>query len=235
LPTVRPIPRQEDDDDDDDDDDDSDDDGDVSLEKRADVASAISGDVVEFTLIVNNEDGRSDDVIVVDDLPEGYEIIEATTTWGTVEVEGNTVRVEIGPLYSDDEVIIRIVTRIDCEPDEEDRTANQVQFEEETINTGIITSSSDDDVVANNESSVVVVCQVAATPTLTPTLTMSPSPTPVPTPPFIAATPPPVPTALPQTGMPAGTTTGIPVRLVLLAAGFVLLVMGLSIRRQRQR
>lgn len=238
TPTIRRIPVNDDGDDDrggggGGGGDGGDDGGDVSIVKTVSPSTATTGDTLEFVITVSNEGGRSDDIVVVDTIGDEFEIVDATTTWGDIEVVDNEVRVTIGPLFDDDTVVIRIVVIVDCEPDE-DRTANQL--DQEKSNTARVSTTSDDDDSDNNESTVSVVCQVPLTPTPSASPTPSPSPmatlTPLPRP-TITGTP--IPAILPETGSANHAGSVALPRLVLLLVGLTLIVLGLSLRLPRTR
>lgn len=83
------------------------------LTKRADRAEALPGEEVVFTIEVTNEgQAAAVDVVVIDDIPEYLEVLEATTTQGTVTIEGQRVMVEVGVVGPDFVVQIVIRTRV---------------------------------------------------------------------------------------------------------------------------
>lgn len=212
--------------------DDGDDDGDdgrsprignPELTKAVNTDNATVGDTLEFTLTVTNHNGRSDNVVVNDTLHECFSITNATTSWGDIAVQGNTVTVDIGKLFEDDVVTIIIQATVACQPPEG-----------ESFNTANLSTTSREDRSDDNSSTVNFFIQPQTTvtpmpsptpppPTISPTVVMSPTMTPTPT-------PPPPPSTLPRTGVDEPGGSMIPTILALLGIGF--LAFGLSIRKK---
>jgi uncharacterized repeat protein (TIGR01451 family)/LPXTG-motif cell wall-anchored protein len=83
------------------------------ITKRGEPAEALPGEEVVFTIEVTNQgQNAAVGVLVTDELPEYLEIVEATTTQGTVRVEGQVVYVEVGVVGPEFLVVIVIRTRV---------------------------------------------------------------------------------------------------------------------------
>ncbi len=127
--TAKPTsPNNKDDDDDDKDNDDDDNDsgggssssgggssssgggsGDLALIAKSNWVNANVGQTVEFSVILTNRGGSiAEDVQVIDYLPPFTQLLNATSSWGTVATEGNTVKVTVDQLYPNDVVAIRV-------------------------------------------------------------------------------------------------------------------------------
>jgi LPXTG-site transpeptidase (sortase) family protein len=117
---------------------------DPAVTKVADVKNASVGDPVTFTITVTNHGNQTaQDVLVVDPLPEMFDVVSATSTpRGTVTITGRVVEVNIGDLASGDEIIIKIHTVVN----------NNGQLPAE--NTVQVKTSSTTDVVKNNTDTV---------------------------------------------------------------------------------
>ena len=86
---------------------------DLVIVKRGDPLEALPGEEVTFTLEVTNQgQAAAVDVVVTDDVPQYLEILEVTTTQGTVTIEGQTVTVEVGVVGPGFVVEIVIRTRL---------------------------------------------------------------------------------------------------------------------------
>jgi uncharacterized repeat protein (TIGR01451 family) len=84
--------------------------------KQVDPAEVTPGDEVTWTIWVTNEGQKAAiGVVVTDEVPEYLEILEVTTTQGTVTVEGQRVTVEVGVVGPgfDVEIVIRTLVRPD--------------------------------------------------------------------------------------------------------------------------
>jgi uncharacterized repeat protein (TIGR01451 family) len=83
---------------------------DPSITKRGDPALALPGEQVTFTIEATNR-GRNAavDVVITDQVPQYLEIIEVTTTQGTVEIAGQQVTVRAGTIGSG--FVVRVVIR----------------------------------------------------------------------------------------------------------------------------
>jgi uncharacterized repeat protein (TIGR01451 family) len=92
------------------------DDGDTPepvIRKRGEPTVVLPGEEVVFTIEATNE-GQEAVVgaVVIDEIPEYLEVLEVTTTQGTVHVEGQTVWVEVGTIGPGFVVEIVIRTRV---------------------------------------------------------------------------------------------------------------------------
>jgi hypothetical protein len=70
------------------------------------------GSVVEFAFLIINERGMAREVAATTHLPSFLEPVQATTTWGTMTVEGQTIITSIGDLHEGDTVTVRIRARV---------------------------------------------------------------------------------------------------------------------------
>jgi len=177
---------------------------DPAITKSSSVSDARIGDEITFTIRVTNRGpDTAEDVVVTDPIPDYLDVIEATTSRGTVSSNGRTVIVTIGKVPAGDEVTIRIRVRVN-ERAEPPSGRNGVS----------ITTSSPGDDPSNNSSEVTFVILGPPTPTvplLTPTATALP------------------PVILPTTG--AAEDTGN--RALLFAAlGIAALLLSLFFRRK---
>lgn len=83
------------------------------ITKHGEPEEALPGEEVTFTLEVTNQGQQSAwGVVVTDVIAEYLEILEVTTTQGTVTIEGQTVKVEIGVVGPGFVVEIVISTRV---------------------------------------------------------------------------------------------------------------------------
>jgi uncharacterized repeat protein (TIGR01451 family) len=83
------------------------------IRKRVEPTAALPGEEVVFTIEATNEGQEAlVGVVIVDEVPEYLEILEVTTTQGTVHVEGQTVWVEVGTIGPGFLVEIVIRTRV---------------------------------------------------------------------------------------------------------------------------
>ena len=83
------------------------------ITKRGEPEDALPGEEVVFTLEVTNQGQEpAIDVVVTDVIPEFLEVLEVTTTQGTVTIEGQTVTVDIGVVGPGFVVQIVIRTRV---------------------------------------------------------------------------------------------------------------------------
>src|SRR5262249_11300987 len=120
--------------------------GDPRVDKSADPSSGFPGDSVTFTIRVRNSSSiPATNVEVNDSIPGVFEITGASTSQGTVEVNGQHVHAVIGTIAPGGEVVIRISTRI-----RSDATPGQVD------NVAILTTDTPGDDPSNNTSSVTV-------------------------------------------------------------------------------
>lgn len=81
--------------------------------KRSEPSETLPGEEVTFTLEATNQGRESAvGVVVTDEVSEYLEILEVTTTQGTVTVEGQTIRVDVGVIGPDFVVVIVIRARV---------------------------------------------------------------------------------------------------------------------------
>jgi uncharacterized repeat protein (TIGR01451 family) len=87
------------------------------ITKRGGPSEAVPGEEVTFYIEVTNR-GRNAavDVVVTDDVPQYLEILEVTTTQGTVTIAGQRVTVQVGTVGPDYvvEIVIRTRVRLDA-------------------------------------------------------------------------------------------------------------------------
>lgn len=98
----------------------------MSIEKTANRANARPGQNVVFTIRVQNiGNAPARNVVVRDDVPAAFEIINATSSAGTATVSGPTVAVAIDELNPGQTVIVTVVTRL--RPDATGELSNTAQ------------------------------------------------------------------------------------------------------------
>lgn len=86
---------------------------DPAISKSVSPASALIGDTVTYTILVTNLGGATATGVTVDDtLPSFVVPIEATATRGSVAVEGQRVRAELGDLAPGESVELRVSARV---------------------------------------------------------------------------------------------------------------------------
>ncbi len=89
---------------------------DLVVEKTANVATVTAGNNVTYTLAVRNDGPASaDNVVLVDDLPDGVTIVSAISTVGTVTQTGNAageISVALGTLDAADTATITIIVTV---------------------------------------------------------------------------------------------------------------------------
>ncbi len=85
----------------------------ITITKSAAPAEVLPGGQVVFTIRVCNEgDATAENVVVSDALPPELELVSASASQGTVVIEGNGVRAELGALEPGACAEITIVTRV---------------------------------------------------------------------------------------------------------------------------
>jgi fimbrial isopeptide formation D2 family protein/LPXTG-motif cell wall-anchored protein len=207
-------------------DDDDDDPGlDLAIVKQVSSTEVNVGDVIEYVLTVTHAegDGWADDVVIEDTLPSSVEVIDATTSWGTLTINGNTVRVEIDQLFPGDVVTVRIQARVLSIPTAENNR-----------NDASVSTISEERTLANNRASVVIGGtsgdddDTTATPTAQPEASPEVEPTPIEPLPTSVPDDIPPPSTLPDTG----DSGGMP---LLPMAGLVLLAIGGTAFMMRRR
>jgi uncharacterized repeat protein (TIGR01451 family) len=111
--------------------------------KTVDPSQGRVGDVLEFTITVGNKGSVSaENVIVTDTFPPYLDILEYSTSRGTLTMEGHTLTASIGSVAPSDLVIIRVRTSI-----------NTLAQPSTGYNTATVSSNSDSD-LTNNTSTV---------------------------------------------------------------------------------
>jgi uncharacterized repeat protein (TIGR01451 family) len=129
---------------------------DLALSKQADRSTAAVGEEVSFTItIINRGPTAAADVVAVDEVPAGMDIVGVQTTRGDVAQDGRRVTVTIGELAPGETVTIVIRARLNA-----DVTAAELV---NSVSVGGLSSSA-------------VVSLVQPTPTLTPVPRSAPLP-----------------------------------------------------------
>jgi uncharacterized repeat protein (TIGR01451 family) len=131
--------------------------GDPRIDKSADPSSGFPGDKITFTLVVRNDSPiPATNVEVEDSVPGEFEIQGATTSQGTIEVNGQRIHAIIGTLPPGGSATIRISTviRADAAPGQVDNVA-------------ILSTDTPGDNPANNTSTATVTIQGPGVPTPT--------------------------------------------------------------------
>jgi uncharacterized repeat protein (TIGR01451 family) len=125
--------------------------------KSADPSSGFPGDKINFTITVRN-DGPvpATDVVVDDSIPGVFAIDGASTSQGSVDVNGQNVHAVIGTIEPGGSVSIRISTtiRADAQPGQVDNVA-------------IMTNNTPGDIPGNNTSTTTVTIEGGGPPTPT--------------------------------------------------------------------
>ena len=86
---------------------------DPAIVKRGDPSEAVPGEMVRFTLeVTNHGTDAAVGVVVTDEVSEYLEILDVTTTQGTVAIDGQKVTVEVGVVGPGFIVEIVIETRV---------------------------------------------------------------------------------------------------------------------------
>ena len=188
---------------------------DIAVVKSASQQSARTGDTVTFTLVVTNlGDAAADNVVASDNLPNGFDFIQVTTTRGTVTVIGRAATISIGTVQPGETVTITLVTTVNAAAQ-----AGQVQ------NIALVSTTTLGDNPNNNTSTVSIdlaVPPVSATPSIAPSSV--PTGVPVPT---VATKP----RTLPVTG--ASADWGM--SLVLVGAMLIAAGVGIGLWRPRSQ
>lgn len=213
-------------------DDDDDDDADPILRKSVNTTTAQFGDLLVYVLTVTVDGDRAaEDVVVEDTIPPFFELVEATTDFGQIVVNGSTVRAELGTVDNGQVVTIRILVRVIDIPAAREHT-----------NVAVLTTSTGSDDPNNNTGTTTITFEGSprdrtATPTMT-SPALSPTPDPLASPSPIVATATPaataiVPVSLPNTGDP-GNSASLPA-IVIFLLGIGALGIGLTLRRRNAR
>jgi uncharacterized repeat protein (TIGR01451 family) len=86
---------------------------DPAIVKRVDLQFALPGETVTFTIVVSNPTaGTLDNVIVNDPIPVPLTLVNATTSQGTVTINGNTVSFTIGTLAPGQAVVMTVAALV---------------------------------------------------------------------------------------------------------------------------
>src|SRR5262245_5620285 len=131
--------------------------GDPRVDKSADPSSGFPGDKITFTISVRNDSPiPATNVEVEDSVPHEFEIQGATTSQGTIEVNGQHIHAVIGTLPPGGSATIRISTviRADAAPGQVDNVA-------------ILSTDTPGDNPGNNTSTTTVTIQGPGVPTPT--------------------------------------------------------------------
>lgn len=146
---------------------------DLSIRKEVSPGVAAPGERVTFVLrVLCTGHGQADNVLISDSLPPGLTLVEATTSWGTLTTNGNSVRVSIPVLYAGDQVTVWIVAQVDA------------GVQGSLVNRAEVTSTTEESNLTNNAASAtLIILQPTVTPTRVPTVD-------------------PLPATLPSTGQP---------------------------------
>jgi uncharacterized repeat protein (TIGR01451 family) len=133
---------------------------DPSVTKEVSPSEAHIGDIVDFTITVTNHGGETaDDVVVTDQLPDFLDVVETTTSKGTIATSGRTVVTTIGSVAPDEVVVIHIRAQV-----------NAQALPPGGRNSVSLASSNNSDDPDNNTDSVTIgILTSAASPTATPT------------------------------------------------------------------
>jgi len=89
------------------------------------------GGLVRYTLTLQNVGGEAaHDVVLQDTLPPELELVEVTTTQGTVVINGNAIEVQVGTMEPGQTVQVTIVARVrsDVPPGAEIENVAQVGY-----------------------------------------------------------------------------------------------------------
>ncbi len=131
--------------------------GDPRIDKSADPSSGFPGDKITFTIVVRNDSPiPATNIEVNDSVPGEFEIQGATTSQGTIEVNGQHIHAVIGTLPPGGSATIRISTviRADAAPGQVDNVA-------------ILSTDTPGDNPGNNTSTTTVTIQGPGVPTPT--------------------------------------------------------------------
>jgi uncharacterized repeat protein (TIGR01451 family) len=86
---------------------------DLAISKTGDPSKVLPGEDVTFTIMVANHGQHTAvDVVITDQVPQYLDILEVTTSQGTVAIEGQEVTVEVGDVGAGFAVEIVICTRV---------------------------------------------------------------------------------------------------------------------------
>jgi uncharacterized repeat protein (TIGR01451 family)/LPXTG-motif cell wall-anchored protein len=107
----------------------------LSISKEVDNPRPRPGETVVFTIRVQNiGDQPTRNVVVQDVMPSAFEVLDATSSAGTVSVRGPTVRVEIPQIDPGASVVVTIRARL--RPDARGRLVNTVIVRENNAEVG---------------------------------------------------------------------------------------------------
>lgn len=115
----------------------------IEIKKTIDQSEGVPGELVAFSLhITNRGDKRAENVVVTDDLPSYLLLHDYSTSKGTINADGNTVRAELGTVEVGEYVVVRIRAYVAADAPETGR------------NTGSVTNSNGDKDPNNNSSTI---------------------------------------------------------------------------------
>jgi uncharacterized repeat protein (TIGR01451 family) len=193
------------------------------------------GQELEFRLVINNNgDLTAQDVVVTDPLPSFLQLVNVSTTRGTINTDGNTVTVEVGPVGAGDTVYITIVALLLENPPEgavNSATVRTSSNDEESDNHSTVRIPRDGGAVEGQvtRTPVIELTQTAAAIIPEATLEVTPELT------EEAVLEPVAPTATPAipARLPTTSDDGSGTLIIVFAAlACMSLVLGLALRRQ---
>jgi uncharacterized repeat protein (TIGR01451 family) len=133
----------------------------IGIEKTIDQSEGIPGELVGFSLHVNNRgDKRAENVVVTDNLPSYLQLHDFSTSKGTISASGNTVTASIGTVDVGEYVVVRIRAYVAADAPETGR------------NTASVTNSNGDKDPNDNSSTITFPIRILPTVTVTTTVVM---------------------------------------------------------------
>lgn len=132
---------------------------DIGVEKTADKAEALPGDLVRFTLRVFSASGAdvATDVVVRDAVPDAFEVVDLSSSKGDIVVAGHEVTAYPSTIAPGEEVIIVVTAKVRAGV-----VAGTV------VNTATVITSTPNDPPDNNTSSTPVEIRVPMKPAIVP-------------------------------------------------------------------
>ncbi len=140
---------------------------DLSIAKTASPSPVVTGDVLTYTLSVNNNGpNTASSVVVSDPLPGGTTFVTCSSSQGSCSLQGNSVVASLGDIPSPGFASVTIEVIVTA-------PGNST-----VTNTAVVSSATPDPSTGNNTATVITnVSPQAATPTPAPTSTPTPTPT----------------------------------------------------------